>query len=69
MASSPDIEERLTALEREMTEVKNRLASGRLNGDWIAGITGSFADDPDFDEILRLGREFRDSQPACDTDS
>ena len=29
---------------------------------WIAEITGSFKDDPDFDEIVRLGKEMRDAE-------
>ena len=30
---------------------------------WIDRITGSFQDDPEFDEILRLGREMRNTDP------
>jgi hypothetical protein len=51
------VEERLTALEREFAALKQSLA--RPKKDWIARISGSFKDDPDFGEILRLGREFR----------
>ena len=61
MATVPDVEQRLTALEREMDEVKQALSRQRKAGNWIEKITGSFEGDTDFEEILRLGREFRQS--------
>jgi hypothetical protein len=52
------IEERLIALEREV-ELLKKMDGRRSNRDWISAVIGSFADDPEFDEIVRLGRELR----------
>jgi len=58
------VEERLTLLEREFAKFKeNKIFA---NQDWIARISGSFKDDPDFGEILRLGSEIRDSEKPVD---
>ena len=51
-------EERVEKLEREMDLLKGKTA-GAAKGDWISAVTGSFANDPDFDEIVRLGKELR----------
>lgn len=55
------IDERLTAVEKELAELKERVANQEKNGSWIERIAGTFKDDPEFDEIVRLGREFRRS--------
>ena len=54
------IEERLENLEREMDSLKLKTAA-ESKRDWISAIIGSFADDPDFDEIVRLGKELREA--------
>lgn len=52
------IEERLAVLEKELQELKGQLQpAGKEN--WLAKVSGSFKNDPDFEEILRLGREIR----------
>ena len=53
------VEQRLSNLEREMEEFKQRLPTTGPQQDWIQKIAGSFQDDPEFNEILRLGREIR----------
>ena len=71
------LEERVATLERELAEVKQLLASSTLlpassplppvKPNWIEAITGSMADFPEFAEVVRLGREWRESQrPAED---
>lgn len=70
---SNDIEQRVTALERAVADLEKRLAAnGAHTSDprtmdpkkqspwWIEG-AGRFKDDPEFDEIVRLGREYRES--------
>jgi hypothetical protein len=57
------VEERLEQLEKEVNLLKLS-QSGKIDlaakkPGWIAKIEGSFRDDPDFAEILRLGREER----------
>ena len=71
--SIPVVEDRLDAIERELAEVKIELArvSAKANGeqrpDWLEVMTGSMAEFPEFDEMVRLGREYRKSfHPAED---
>jgi hypothetical protein len=59
MAESKSVEERLAAVELELAELKRRMPPAGSQQNWIEKITGSFKDDPEFDEILRLGREIR----------
>ena len=57
------VEERLERLEKEVTLLKlsqsSKIDLAAKKPGWIAKIEGSFKDDPDFTEILRLGREER----------
>lgn len=62
------IEERLTAVERELADLKTRLSATPKSENWVDKISGSFKDDPEFDEILRLGREFRQADRPKDDD-
>ena len=68
------LEERVATLERELAEVKQLLASLILlpapsplppaKPNWIEAITGSMADFPEFSEVVRLGREYRQNYRA-----
>lgn len=57
------VEERLERLEKEITLLKlsqsSKVDLASKKPGWVAKIEGSFKDDPDFAEILRLGREER----------
>ena len=57
------VEERLEKLEKEIAELTTARTGPGLTGDkkpgWTSRIAGSFQDDPEFDEVLRLGREDR----------
>lgn len=57
------VEERLEKLEREVQELKLLRATDgdarSRKSNWISKISGSFKDDAEFDEILRLGHEER----------
>lgn len=58
------LEERLEILEREMTQVKARLEpqdSSKANP-WLTHVYGAFKNDPLFEESVRYGREWRESQ-------
>jgi hypothetical protein len=59
MSETPTIEERLLHVEKDVADLKSRIEGLRSKGNWIDKITGSFQDDPEFDEILRLGRDIR----------
>lgn len=57
----PTIEERLAKLEKEVAELKAEIERQNSKENWIKKIEGSFKDDPEFDEIIRLGREIREA--------
>jgi hypothetical protein len=52
---------RVEALEREVAELKALVASANGQQRWWREGAGRFANDPVFDEIVRLGREYRES--------
>ena len=56
------VEQRLLALEREVAEIKSRLGNAPSHtpgADWISAISGSMKDEPEFDEVVKLGRQIR----------
>ena len=55
------VEERLSALESEVRVVKQRLARMGKPRAWLDEVAGSMDEWPEFEEVLRLGREFRES--------
>jgi hypothetical protein len=58
----PEIESRVAALEAEMARLKEQVKkSPSLPGDWLDAIYGAFANDPIFEEAMKLGREYRES--------
>ena len=67
--TTQQLEARLATLEEEMVQVKRLLTTKEdlttkeemSQMPWWDKIAGSFADDPDFDEAERLGREWRRS--------
>jgi hypothetical protein len=53
------LEQRLSELERQVAELRREARPIRpLSG--VQDTFGMFADDPEFDEIVRLGREYRE---------
>ena len=57
------VEERLTALEKELAQVKQLLAKDTTSTPvypWDK-VFGSFADSEGFEEAVQLGREYRES--------
>lgn len=58
----PSVEERLSNLEEEVARLKEAGRNGDANAlPWWERIRGSFKDDPDYDEAMRLGRQWRES--------
>lgn len=51
------LEQRLQAVEAAVAELRQQNPNSEPN--WLEQITGSFKDDPIFDEVLAYGREFR----------
>lgn len=61
--SNTEIEKRLAALEAEFALFKSRVMNKNQNEKpWYEKIAGTFADDPIYDEAMKLGREYRESQ-------
>ncbi len=60
--SSGNVEERLAQVEKELESLKSQVKTLRPNTNWIEDISGSARDDPEFKEILRLGKEIRDAE-------
>ncbi len=61
MSETAAIEERLAVLESEIAQLKRQVMLTRTWDTWLDRVTGSLEDTPEFDEVLRLGREIRKS--------
>ena len=56
------LEERVTALEQELAQLKQQLQAETLTViPWWEQIFGTFANSENYDEAIRLGREYRES--------
>lgn len=62
------VEERLTALEQKMERLLDEKAQEPRQIPWWEKIYGSFAGSEDYDEAMRLGREYRQSQRLPEDD-
>ena len=61
--ATTEIEIRVSALESEIAALKDKLAKiETAPKNWWEKISGSFADDADFEEAMWLGREYRLAQ-------
>jgi len=61
--TNAEIENRVSVLENEIEMLKKKLA--RMENEptaWWQKISGTFADDTDYEEAMRLGREYRLAQ-------
>jgi hypothetical protein len=57
-----ELEERISALESQVERLRQRLDEGIGDaGPWWKGLVGAFAEDPDFEEAMRLGKQHRES--------
>jgi hypothetical protein len=62
LLTTGQLAERVAALEKEVAELKSRLEpSAVAQRRWWLEDAGRFADDPSFDEIVELGRRYRQS--------
>lgn len=61
MSTNISLEERLAALEAAITEIQEQLTPLQSNqsNNWLQQITGSFQDEPAFEEVLAYGKAIR----------
>ena len=58
-----EIENRVSVLESEISTLKEKLAKlEKTPANWWQKISGTFADDADYEEAMCLGREYRVAQ-------
>ncbi len=58
MSTNTSLEERLAAVEAAVTELQKQVAAPQSTN-WLQQITGSFKDEPAFEEVLAYGRAIR----------
>jgi hypothetical protein len=56
-----ELEARVAALEKEIAQLRAKLPDPAKKEPWWIVEAGRFANDPVFEEIVRLGKEYRDS--------
>ena len=61
MPNTLSLEERVAKLEQEITLLKAQTSKIEKKPQWPWNVCGSMKDFPEFDEVLRLGRVFRQS--------
>jgi hypothetical protein len=59
--TTSSVEQRLIALEHEVERLKGRVNGGGQKRPWWEELFGKYANDPAFEEAMRLGREYRKS--------
>ena len=59
-----NIENRLAKIEREIEMLKRANQSPVKKENWLDQAVGTFKNDKDFEEIVRLGKEQRDAEKA-----
>ena len=62
-----EIEVRLSTLEKDVAQLKQQVGRGQSN--WLERIVGSMKDEPDFDKVIQLGRDFRNQDRPQDDQS
>lgn len=62
--TNAELEKRIAVLEAEVALLKSKAEKKNETTEipWWKQRIGSFADDPIYDEAMRLGREYRESQ-------
>jgi hypothetical protein len=60
-SSTSQLEQRVAALEAEVTMLKSQLQAMQTTQPWWEQIAGTFQRDPMYEEAMRLGRQYRQS--------
>jgi hypothetical protein len=59
--ASARLEERVAALEEEMTRLRTKVEGASDAKPWWERIVGTFQDDPVYQRAMKLGRQYRRS--------
>jgi len=59
MSQTATLEQRVATIEREVAELKDRVIHSEETRPWYERMIGSMKDYPEFEEVVRLGREIR----------
>jgi hypothetical protein len=59
--TTAELAKRVEALEKAVAELRSRMSGPDPQRPWWRLDAGRFRDDPVFEEIVRLGREYRES--------
>lgn len=65
MTTIEQLEKRMSAMEQRIDELQRNLIPKQGKPGWLQHVMGRHDGDPAFKEVIRLGREFRESQ-RCD---
>ena len=65
MAEKMTLERRVSALEEQMNQLSGEVLKNRSKPGWVHKIVGSMENDAEFEEVLKLGREIRASEPSA----
>lgn len=63
------LEERLTLLEAEVDRLKRKIEPNPADLPWWEKIAGTFVENPAYDEAMKLGREYRESDRTTAVDA
>lgn len=67
--ASGNLEQRVEELEQEVAFLRKRIAGLAPEKPWWEQIAGTFADDPIYEEAMKLGSEYRRAQRPIDIDA
>lgn len=59
MSTHISVEQRLAAVEAAVVSLQRQLAADSQSCNWLQQVTGSFKDEPAFEEVLAYGRAIR----------
>jgi hypothetical protein len=65
MTTNTSFEERLIAVEAAIAELQQQVQSPQSTN-WLAQITGSFKNEPAFEEVLAYGRAIRENDETLE---
>ncbi|MCC5638565.1 hypothetical protein LC593_22570 [Nostoc sp. CHAB 5844] len=63
MATNTSLEQRLAVVEAAIAELQKQIAPPQPTN-WLQQITGSFKDEPAFEEVLAYGRAIRQGEES-----